>query len=401
MRLPRGCTAARARAAGLGSGLAAGLVAWLAGGLAGIAQASERPGAFTDATATVLASRFAVARASAAAMIAAIPDLVPAAAAALGGFAGPHGGPLGGFLLVLALAATLALPIGATLAARLATRRARWRLAAPANDAQANHARARAGRALATLALEAIDRIVLVLAAWACAGLFLAADTAQGRLGAVMLAVAVKWWLTMLVVTALLQPGAPALRLVPVDDTTARALRRLAGVAVLVLEVTVALLPLLVEQGMAVPCVQLAALLAGVALATWLALGVARLAIPPVARGAALAFGALLWLAWSFGALLVDLSVFDALVESLAIVLVAYLIDALAGLSAERRLVGALRRSVRLASVLVVAHILAETWLVGQLELLSPDDWQRMSRAFVGAAAVVLGGYLLWKGEGA
>jgi small-conductance mechanosensitive channel len=357
-----------------------------------VAGASERPGAFTEATASALAARFAVVRASVEAMIAAVPGFAASFAAALGGFAPPRGGPLGAGALLLALAATLALPIAAALAVRLATRRTRWRLAMPANDA-----RARAGRAIAVLALEAIDRAAFALVAWVAVDLFLTPETAQGRLGVCMLTVAVKWWLAMLIVTALLRPAAPALRLLPVDDALARALARFAGVAVLTVEATVALLPLMVPLGLPVPAVQLTALAAGVAVAAWLGWRVANLALGPVARGTALAVGAVLWLAWSGGALLVDLSVFDALVESLAIVLVAYLIDALAGLSADRPLIGALRRCVRLVSVLVVARILVETWLVGQLELLTPEDWQRTSRAFVGAATVVLGGYLLWE----
>src|SRR5882724_7395235 len=79
------------------------------------AGASERPGAFTEATASALAARFAVARASFEAMIGCIPGFAASIAAALGAFAAPRGGPLGGGTLLLALAATLALAVGAAL----------------------------------------------------------------------------------------------------------------------------------------------------------------------------------------------------------------------------------------------------------------------------------------------
>jgi small-conductance mechanosensitive channel len=205
----------------------------------------------------------------------------------------------------------------------------------------------------------------------------------------------------MLVLTAILRPRQKRLRLVALDDPAARRFHNLVACAVLLGQATVALLPvLLLQQGLPVPSTQTLALIIAVAGAALVGTGLVRMlpALGVLLGRAALGVAILLLLCWVIGVLLVDLAVFDAAVRSLAIILIAYLIDALAGLSAGNRLIGSLRRCVRLISVLIIARVLAETWLVGQLELITPEQWQQTSRHFIGGGIVLLVGYLAWEG---
>jgi moderate conductance mechanosensitive channel len=243
--------------------------------------------------------------------------------------------------------------------------------------------------------------VALILAVGFITDRFAAAGTAQARLITVTLAVAVNWWLAMLVLTAILRPTQKRLRLAALDDRAARGLHTLAASAILLGQTTLAMLPLLLlHLGLSVPSTQTLALVMAIIAALLVGVGLVRLlpALSTLLGRSVLGVAILLALCWIIGVLLVDLAVFDASVRSLAIILIAYLIDGLAGLSAANRMIGTLRRCVRLASVLIIARIMITTWLVGQFELISEEEWRATNRHFVGGAIVVLVGYLAWEG---
>src|ERR1700752_3848204 len=108
-------------------GFAAASVIVLAAG----AAAAERPGAFTEATASALGARLALIRASLESIVAAGPQFPAALFAALAGFAATQGGALGGGALLLAIAASLALAAAPVVIVRRATRRARTNASSP------------------------------------------------------------------------------------------------------------------------------------------------------------------------------------------------------------------------------------------------------------------------------
>ena len=360
------------------------------------AAPAERSPAFTDATVSALDERIGVIRDSLDNIVTAAPNFAAALGEAIARFGAPAGGALTWPRLILAVTITLAFAAAMVIALRLVTRNWRHRLADGPDDTKPG-----AGAAFAVLVLEALDRVALFVAIGFLADRFTVAGSAQSRLITVVLGIAANWWLAMLVLIAILRPRQKRLRLVALDDRTARQFYTLIAAAVLLGQATLALLPvLLLQQGLSVPSTQTLALIMAVIVAAPVGAGLVRLlpALGALLGRTTLGVAILLALCWMIGVLLVDLSVFDATVRSLAIILIAYLIDALAGLSAGNRLIGTLRRCVRLISVLIIARILVGTWLVGQFELISPEHWQATSRHFVGGAIVLLVGYLAWEG---
>ncbi len=368
-------------------------VVTLCAGAVRSASAVEPQRAFAESEASLLEQRLETMRTSIEAIGATIPEFFTALGRAQ--FAAPAGGPRSATGFIVALVVTLAAMAGLVALTRLATAGMRARLAVPPAEGRIG------GRAaLLVLGLELVDRIVAVLVAVVGVRLLFPPVTHQGRLAAAILGPsAARFWIAMLVVGAILRPGLAALRLVALDDATARRLHRCAGAIIAAGVLTMATLPVLIQAGAPVPAVQLLALLIGLAVAGGTALELLRMQ-PPLAprwRIGVLVVVGLLWLAWTVGVLLVDLAAFDALVGTAIVVVLAYLADALLGLSSQRTLAGALRRTVRVVSVLAIGWIVIETWLVGQLELIGPEMWRAARRSFITAGSVVLFGFVAWE----
>jgi small-conductance mechanosensitive channel len=107
----------------------------------------------------------------------------------------------------------------------------------------------------------------------------------------------------------------------------------------------------------------------------------------------------LLWLAWSFGAVLLKFSVYHSLVWSVRIAAVAFIIDSVLGLSARA---GAMwiplaQRSIRVAAILAIAILFAEVWLVEEFAVIERQAWEPIRRSLITAALTLVSGYVAWR----
>ena len=240
------------------------------------ALAVEPQRTFAEGEGSLIEERLETIRASVEAIAAIVPEFFHALGRAQ--FAAPSGGPRSAAGFMLALLLTLAVMAALVVLTRRATAGARSRFATPPADGRIG-----ARAALIVLGLELIDRAVAVLVAVVGVRLLFPPVTHQGRLAAAILGPsAVRFWIAMLVVGAILRPGLPALRLVALDEGPARRLYHLAGTLIAAVVLTMATLPVLIAAGAPVPAVQLLALLIGIAVAGWTALSLLRMA-PPLA----------------------------------------------------------------------------------------------------------------------
>ena len=95
--------------------------------------------------------------------------------------------------------------------------------------------------------------------------------------------------------------------------------------------------------------------------------------------------------------LLLEFSAYHALTWSIRIAVLAYLVDALLGLSSHARWVLLLQRSISAAAILAIAIVLAEVWLVDELGLVAPALWGSVRRSLITAAMTLFLGYVAWR----
>lgn len=255
---------------------------------------------------------------------------------------------------------------------------------------------------LIALGLDLLDRVAVAVVAGIGAELLLTATDASSRLGFAIIFAGALWWIVMLLAEVLLRPRAAGLRLVAIDDDAALLLWRLAGCVVAIMIAINKLLPLLIEFGLSVPHAQAVVLLLGSAVAGLVAALLRRVGV----RGAQALRSfrmliAILWLALVIGVLRVDLTIVDSAVLTLLVLTIAFAIDRLIGLGSDAgsdgRVQQVIRRCTRFAAAMIVLGLLAETWAVGQLELLSPSQWREASRAMFTGLVTLFIGYVAWE----
>jgi small-conductance mechanosensitive channel len=118
----------------------------------------------------------------------------------------------------------------------------------------------------------------------------------------------------------------------------------------------------------------------------------------------------LVWLAWTFGVLLLKFSIYHSLVWSLRIAAFAFIVDSVLGLSARSTSeagAGTLppvamwiplaQGSIRVAAILAIAILLAEVWLVDELELVARQAWEPVRSSLITAALTLIAGYFAWR----
>jgi small-conductance mechanosensitive channel len=290
---------------------------------------------------------------------------------------------------------------------------ARWRRACAADAL-------RTRGASGVLALDGLDRLVVAGLAYVLFELWCDIETTQDYLAAGLVWAAVRWWLLMWLVQALLRPGEPALRLLPMGDGAARALARTVGAFAFIGIAGISVMPVMLRAELPVPGAQFIALVqgaivaAGGALALWLYRQIEMARPGGASRAQRLWFIAaaaallLVWLAWSLGVLLLKFSVYHSLVWSLRIAAFAYLVDAVLRLSARPAEAGAAapavpmwiplaQGSIRVAASLAIAILLAEVWLVDELALVERAAWEPVRSSLAAAALTLIVGYAAWR----
>jgi hypothetical protein len=317
-------------------------------------------------------------------------------------------GPQLGFIAV-----SFALFAVAVFATRRATARTRR-----ACSADALRARGAAG----VLAFDALDRIVVAALAYILFEQWCDFGTTQDYTAVALVWAAVRWWMTMWLVEALLRPGQPELRLVPMQDRTARAVTGAIGVALALGIAAISVMPVLLRVELPLASAQFIAIVQGVVVAAGGAIGLwlyrrGEMARPgggtprPARRrfwfAAAVAALAIVWLAWTVGALLLKFSIYHSLVWSLRIAAFAFIVDSVLGLSARvasdpaappvAMWIPLAQRSIRVAAILAIAILFAEVWLVDELAIVERQAWEPVRRSLITAALTLLAGYVAWR----
>jgi small-conductance mechanosensitive channel len=253
--------------------------------------------------------------------------------------------------------------------------------------------------------LDALERAIVAVAAYAIVGAWFASGTLPDLFALALLWALVRWWVAMLLVEALLRPSHAGFRLIAMSDHAAREVGAIVAVTILIGFMGISVMPVLLRAGLPIPAGQVLALVQGtlVALGCAAALWRYRSSRSAPARSMRLwsilgALGILfLWAAWSVSVLLLSFSAYHALTWSLRIAALAYLVHSLLGLSDRARWVVLVQRSVTAAAVLAIAILLAEIWLVEQLGLISSAAWISTRRSLIAAATTLFVAYVAWR----
>ena len=297
----------------------------------------------------------------------------------------------------------------------------------------------RARGAAGLLGLDTLDRVAIAAVAYLLIEVWCDIDATQDLVAVALLWAFVRWWITMLMVQALLRPRLPQFRLIPMRDDTAVALTRIAAFVFFVGIFSISLMPVLLRVQMPIPSAQSLVLMQGLIVAAGGLLGLAIYrrreraraepterpgvsALPHAGEGsgergrfwfaAGLFAMIVVWAAWSVGTLLLNFSVYHSLVWSLRIAAFAYIIDAILCMSATAQQFKAaggrsgtpfshmwillLHKSIRVAAILAIAILLAETWLVKELGVIAHAGWEPIRGSLVTAALTLLAGYVAW-----
>ena len=285
----------------------------------------------------------------------------------------------------------------------------RWRRACGADPL-------RARGAAGLLALDAADRVMIAVLAYLLFERWCDFGTTQDHTAVALVWAAVRWWMTMWVVEALLRPYHPEFRLIPMGERSALALTRLAGVSLAIGIAGISVMPVLLRSGLPIPTGQFLVIVQGavVALGGVIGLVIVRrleLSQPDAAAArflgrrfwfaAAAAVLIAVWLAWTVGALLLKFSIYHSLIWSLRIAVFAFILDSLLGLSARAATaamwIPLAQRSIRVAAILAIAIVFAEVWLVNELAVIERPEWEPVRRSLVTAALTLVGGYVAWR----
>ena len=266
----------------------------------------------------------------------------------------------------------------------------------------------RARGAAGLFAYEVAGWALFAIGAYAVIKFCFDADGHQELLWVAILWALVRWRLFMLLIELVLRPRIPAFRLIAMSDSTARQIKAIVAVAVLIGLTGISVMPVLLRAGLPIPAGQVIVLLQGLLVAAGSALALWRYRASHSAAGDSsrttriwFRFGItavlVLWFSWTVAVLLLEFSVYHSLVWSLRIAAFAYVVDQLLGLSSEARGVLFLQRSITAAAILAIAILLAETWLVDELGLIAPATWLAVRRSLITAGSTLFFGYVAWR----
>lgn len=361
---------------------------------------------------TTIGKKLATIKDSGAKVLAAIPSAWPDLRVALGRIAdAPAERPFGTQLQLMALSVLLlAAVVGAT---RWLTRRFR-----AACLADTLHSRGATG----LLLFDLLDRAALSALAYVLSQLWFQSGSTHDLLGIALLWSIVRWWFAMWLLETLLRPGLAQFRLVPMDTEVALTIKRVGAVVLYVGIASISLLPLLLRAQMPLPSAQVVAQVQGLIVALGGAIGLAayrrhHLSVRGAGAGAAsrlshrLMFGLAgflafaLWLAWALGVMALEFSIYHSLVWSLRIAAFALIVDSILRLSAAshseseaaQMWIPFAQRSIRVAAILAIGILFADLWLVQELNLVEPADWEPIRRSLIMTAVALISGYAVWR----
>ena len=274
------------------------------------------------------------------------------------------------------------------------------------------------------LALDLVDRGVVAGVAYVLSQLWFQSGSIHDLLGIALLWSIVRWWFAMWLAETLLRPGIPQFRLVHMETAAALHIKIVAAVVLYVGIASISLLPILLRSGMPLPSAQVVALAQGLVVAAGGVIGLviyyrhhlsvrsrgivdaARpLLLQRFAFGLAALLVVALWLSWTIGVMALEFSIYHSLVWSLRIAAFALIVDSILRLSAEthagsevaRMWIPFAQRSIRVAAILAIGILFAELWLVQELDLVKPADWEPIRRSLITTALALISGYAAWR----
>jgi small-conductance mechanosensitive channel len=273
-------------------------------------------------------------------------------------------------------------------------RRARW-----SSDPVAFRGAAR------IIALEAGEMLVLAGVCYGFARFAFDEDGHHDLLVVALLWAWLRWRFYVWLLDVFLRPGMASMRLIAMDDASAFKVKALAAGGILAGVVGISVMPVLLRAGLPIPSGQVIVLLQGIVVTLGVALAVATYARSPgasprarrILRIAGYTGAGLLLGVWSLCVLLLEFSMYHSLVWSLRIAALAFLVDAVLGLSGHISWVRFVQRSVAAAAALAIVILLAQVWLVQEFAVIAPEVWLPVRRSLITAAITLFVGYVAWR----
>ena len=282
--------------------------------------------------------------------------------------------------------------------------------------------------ALGLFLLDALAALAFAVAGFVLARVWFSHDDLHDRFALAFIWAAVRWCLSMLAVVVILRPRHKNLRLIRVTTAGAVELTILAGVLLFIGVIVIELAPVYLAAGLPIPAGQFVVFATGVLIALGGIIGSSRLyqhhkvaraaedaprsTGPAIWLGIAIFFVVLLWATWSGGILFLDFAIYHSLAWSLVIAGLTFIVDRVMGLSERAiaeipetddrragfllRWLPVLRRAIRVGAAFAIIVILAEVWLVSQLDLVPAERWTDVRHSLITAAVTLFVGYVVW-----
>jgi small-conductance mechanosensitive channel len=282
--------------------------------------------------------------------------------------------------------------------------------------------------ALWAAARDAIDLVLSLVIAALGAALVFSRQEPIDQLAVALLWAAVRWRISMGAIKLILRPQEPRLRLALVSDHCARSLTRIAGVAFGLAIVFIAVVPVLLDNGLAMSDGQAAALLTGTlcyALASvgfWLHLE--RVASHKLQlRAISQAIAITVWLIWTVGVIRLDFMVYHAVFNILLIAWIMIALDrlleratkpdpgepakaisggkeAIETVSSKQRwqtIIPAVQHSLHAMVGAIAIVVFGRVWVVEILDIVTLGVWHQIVRALAIALGVLVLGYVCYE----
>jgi small-conductance mechanosensitive channel len=284
--------------------------------------------------------------------------------------------------------------------------------------------RSRMAQALRRVGRDAVDLgAVFVIAAIAATTVF-GRRTPLDELAVAVLWACLRWRLSMVVINVCLRPSEARLRLIPIDDTTAAATARLAGIGLAIGVGFISTVPVFLDHGLAMAEAQALALICGTLACLFGFMAVRRLSqgMPHHARRV-LVIGAIValmvWGVWMAAVVVLEFSLFHALTKTLFVAWTMLLIDrmlelarapvALPAMATEvghtgeaegetpasrrfRAIIPSIQRSLIVIAAAMTVIVMGRVWIVDVLGIVSLERWREGVRAIaVGLVTLVVG----------
>ncbi len=286
----------------------------------------------------------------------------------------------------------------------------RW-LTARANQKRTS---SRFVRALRRLGFELFGIAISLAIAAVAAATILTGPEPSNDVRFELLYVVVRWRLTSMLVTILLRPDDPDIRLLNVDTPAARKIMRSCYYSLAIIIIFTTLVPFFGLNGVSIPSLQIPALIIGTISVALFVLAQRQLSVAmPAYRGSILFFGSIIslttWAIWSLSVIFLDFTVYYAfLLAALAAWLLLAMVRILDLAKIHQPgvvqqgilslpLISAIQRSMFVVAALISGFILARIWAVEVFGFVMDEEFRKIAKALAGSFVVLVIGYIIYE----